>query len=194
MKFTYSCFVALLATVAFTSCSSDDDAVEESISAYAGKYQIVSFESDIAVDLNKDNVASYELVDEINSFNFSELEVRPYGDIDNKAKLLCFGLPKMYMTFEYPSEPEGYAQFSSYGFVTMYEFDVATNTFLMENHSYTEQAYIDNVESNREVTFTSDLVVVDATHLQTSIAKEYYDFITQEWVMLHINVLFEKQF
>lgn len=172
MKLTYSCLVALLATVTFASCSSDDTTVEEAMSAYAGKYQIVSFESDIAVDLNKDNVASYELVDEINSFQFNDLEVRPHANQDNKAKLLSFGLPKMYMTFQFTSIPSGYAEFLSYGFGTMYEFDIATNTFLMENHSYTEHAYIDNVESDREVTFTSDLVVVDATHLQTSIVPK----------------------
>lgn len=186
LKFYFS----LAFLLALLSCSNDEP-LDNQLEQYAGNYQIVSFESNVAVDLNNDGNASEELLDEISSFGRNDLEIRPAVAQTNQAKLLSFFFPKTWITFQYPSSPEGSVEFLDYGFATHYEFD--GSTFLLEDKRYIEASNIDNIETNRTVTITSELQVINSDHLSMSIAKEYYDFSSGEWVLLNIAVTYEKQ-
>ena len=169
------------------SCHSEDI----SNNKYTGHYKIVSFTSNIAVDLNNDNITSFELINEIDSFDYSDLEIRPHTDQTNETKLISFFFPKTELTFQYPSEPNGYVQFIPFGFGTTYEFE--NNTFVLTNNNYIEQAYIDNVESNKIVSLNSNLNIIDDTHLKLLLSKEFYDFNNYNWIMLNIEVFYERK-
>lgn len=162
------------------SCNTDDSSEADK---YAGNYEIISYKSNIPVDLNNDSVISQELRNEINSFKPGDLEIR--------SNLISFFFPKTWISFQYPSEPKGNVEFSDYGFGTNYTYK--NNTFLLENKNYIENSYIDNIESNKNVTINDDLVVIDSNHLKMSISKEYYDFSKEKWIMLDIEIMFEKR-
>ncbi len=180
----------ILLVLVFTNCD-NDDTLNDEYEQYTGNYKIISFKSNIAVDLNNDNITSEELTNEINSFDFNDLEIRPNDYQSNSTKLISFFFPKTWITFQYPSKPEGSVEFLDYGFGTTYKYE--NNSFSLDDNNYIEQSYIDNIESNKSVTINSDLDVVDSTHLKISISKEYYDFITNNWIMLDIDVVYKKQ-
>lgn len=182
----------LITVLSLTFFSCDKDEIQDNeYEQYVGNYKIISFKSNTAVDLNKDNNVSKELVNEIDSFELNDLEIRPNEYQTSSAKLISFSFPKTWITFDYPSEPEGSVEFIGYGFSTIYEY--INSSFSLKQNSYTEESYIDNIESNKNVTITSPLNVIDNNHLKMSIAKEYYDFNSNDWVMLDIEVLYEKQ-
>ena len=172
------------------SCNSDDIS-NDKFEQYTGHYKIVSFIADVAVDLNNDNITSTELTNEINSFDFNDLEIRPHDNLSNETKLIYFFFPKTWITFQYNSEPNGFVEFIPYGFGTRYEFE--NNSFILKNNNYIELSYIDNVESNKTVSINSDLTIIDDMHLELSLNKEYYDFNNDEWIMLNIKVVYEKK-
>lgn len=188
-KFPNPYFIILL-TLFLWNCGDSTD-TDSQLDAYAGNYQIVSFRSDIPVDLNNDGITSQELVNEINSFSSNDLEIRPTDLQSNPTQLALFFFPKTWITFDDPGSPEGHIEFLDYGFSTTYHFD--NNAFYLEDKSYEEEALIDNIESHRAVTLTTDLHVIDGRHLGLSISKEYYDFNANEWVRLAINLIYEKQ-
>ncbi|WP_052184105.1 hypothetical protein [Psychroserpens sp. Hel_I_66] len=172
--------IALL-TLTLINCNSDDSLNNE-YENYTGNYEIISYKSNVAVDLNNDNITSLELTNEIDSFGSNDLEI--------KSNIISLFLPKTWITFQYPSSPEGSVEFIDYGFGTNYQYE--DNSFLIETKSYVEKSYIDNIENDKNVTLTSNLNVVDSNHLKMSISKEYYDFSTNEWIMLNIEIVFEK--
>ncbi len=171
----------ILLSLTLINCNSDDSLNKE-YEKYTGNYEIISFKSNVAVDLNNDYISSKELTNEINSFGLHDLEI--------KSSIISFFFPKTWITFQYPSSPEGSVEFLDYGFGTKYQYE--NNSFSLENKSYVEESYIDNIENNKNVTLISDLNVIDSNHLEMSISKEYYDFRTSEWIMLDIDIIFKK--
>lgn len=169
----------------------NDDPTDDLYKQYSGNYKIVSFKSNVAVDLNKDNIASKELTEEIDSFDLNDLEIRPKEYQSNPAKLISFFFPKTWITFQYPSSPEGSVEFIGYGFSTTYQY--ANNSFSLEDKSYIEESYIDNIKSDKNVIINSDLNIIDSNHLSLSMSKEYYDFNSNDWIMLDIEVVYERQ-
>ncbi|WP_156109116.1 hypothetical protein [Polaribacter sp. Hel1_85] len=171
-----------LFTFMLFSCESDDN-INNEVELYTGRYKIISFKSNTEVDLNNDNISSEELTNEINSFDLNDLEIKP--------NLISFFFPKTWISFQYPSSPEGSIEFIGYGFGTNFEYE--DNLFSLKEKSYIEESYIDNVESNKNVTINCNLIVIDDNHIKTSISKEYYDFNSNNWVLLNIDVIYEKQ-
>ena len=174
------------------SCSEDDNIniTNNEHEKYAGKYNIISFRSDIPVDLNNDGVTSYELTSEINSLGFSDLEIRANrNNSEDFENLLSFFFPKTWISFQtYNSKP--YTQFIDYGFITYYSFK--ENTFKLKKTKYLEEAYIDNVESNKVVKLGNPIKVIDSNHLGFSLFKKFYDFKRGDWVDLNIEIIYEK--
>lgn len=189
-KLLKSCLLTL-STIIFFSCDNSNDDLNNEFELYTGNYKIISFKSNIAVDLNNDNSTSKELINEIDSFDFNDLEIRPNEYQTNSAKLISFSFPKTWMTFEYPSAPEGSVEFVGYGFLTTYEY--VNSSFSLKNNNYIEKSFIDNVESHKKVNINSVINVIDENHLKTSIYKEYYDFNSSNWIMLDIEVVYEKR-
>lgn len=183
----YKLFFLLLIVL---GCEDDDLNDDQEFRKYTGDYIIVSFKSDVAVDLNKDDIASYELTNEINTFGYDDLRIRPNGNESGDKKLLNFLFPKTFITFKSPGQPEGRVEFLDYGFGTFYQFK--DNIFKLKDTSYVEGAYIDNVEADKVVNLDRNLMVVDPDHLKFTIHKEYYDFITDDWIRLNIEVLYKK--
>ncbi len=185
----YKLFLLMLITI---GCESNDlNYDSQKFRKYTGKYTIISFKSDIAVDLNKDNIISTELTNEINSFDYRyDLLIKPTNNKSN-VKLLGFSFPKTYITFESPGQPEGSVQFLSYGFLTPYQFK--DGIFKLKDTTYIEHAYIDKIEADKVVSLNSNLIVVDAHHLKLKLKKEYYDFNTADWIRLNIEVLYKKK-
>jgi len=184
MKF-FNVFFLLLFMM---SCVSEEEA--KNVNLYAGQYKVASFRSDVAVDLNNDKTSSKELTSEINSFGLGDLDIRPGEPQINDAKIISFLFPKTEISFQYNSSPEGFVQFLDYGFITAYDF--TDNAFKLTESSYIEQAFIDNVESNKTVRLNGNLNVVDNTHLKLSLNKAFYDFNRKDWVMLNIEVIYER--
>jgi hypothetical protein len=169
---------------------SDDNSPDKQIAQLSGSYAIVSFQSNIEVDLNNDGESSDELMGEINSFGLNDLEIRPQGQQLNQTQLVSFFFPKTWITFQYPNEPDGYVEFIDYGFGTQY--NLTGETLSLNDRQYIEESFIDNVESNREVRLTSDLRIIDANHLGLSLTKEFYDFNSNDWISLNIEIEYEK--
>lgn len=185
----YKLLFLLLITI---GCESNDlNYDNQEFRKYTGDYIIVSFKSDIAVDLNKDNIISTELTNEINSFGSRyDLLIKPIHNESN-VKLLDFSFPKTYITFESPGQPEGRVSFLGYGFLTSYQFK--NGVFKLKDTTYIEHDYIDNIEADKVVNLNSNLIVVDSNNLKFKLKKEYYDFNTDDWIMLNIEVLYEKK-
>lgn len=187
MKVCKILFLSLLVM----ACDSDDQATDVRYRQYTGNYKIVSFKSDIAVDLDHDGIASNELMDEIGTFDSRyDLKIRPNDNESSKIRLLDFSFPKTYLRFS-PTFPEGRVSFLGYGFTTRYQFE--NSSFKLEDTSYVEHAYINNVEADKTVYLNSHLKILDPTHLTLTINKKFYDFSINEWIMLEIEVVYEKQ-
>jgi len=181
-KLFTSNLIILLALI-FFSCSNHDSTLNNDSELYTGTYKIVSFKSNAEVDLNNDNISSEELTSEINTFDFNDLEIR--------SDLISFFFPKTWISFQFSSSPEGIIEFLDYGFGTTYQYE--NNSFSLKEKNYVEESYIDNIESNKNVRISSNLIVIDSNHLKTSISKEYYDFNSNDWIMLDIEVIYEKK-
>lgn len=187
MKPYFSLFLLL---IVLTACS-NDDSQNEALRQYTGYYSMVSFQSDRSVDLNNDGLRTTQLLDEIKMSNSYDLEIRPLESHSNDSKLISFFFPKTNLTFQYPGEPEGYTEFTNYGFGTQYEF--INNTFQLQLRSYVEQNYIDNIQNDLEVTIESDLIILSENRLRLDISKEFYDYHANEWVRLAIEIIYQKK-
>ncbi len=183
----------LLLIFLLASCTKGNESAIENqeLKKYTGFYEIVSFKSDIAVDLNNDGVSSEELLGEIDYFNFQDLEISPRNDTERPTKLASFFLPKTVLTLDCPGNAEGHATFIKYGFVTSYTLE--EGRIKLTENTYLEETYLDNVKQERVVTIGNDITLVDAQHLKATVAKEYYDFKDKRWKLLHIDVLYEKR-
>ena len=183
----------LILVCILASCKGREPVREsELLAQYAGHYKITSFKSDIAVDLNDDQVSSHELVNEIDGFDFEDLEIRPHPDTDNSTKFISLFLPKTDLTFQFPNHPQGYPRFVKYGFGTRYTLEAGK--IKLEENTYIEKSRVDNEENNRTVTMGEYISLIDAYHLKASVAKEYYDFKDKRWKLLNIEILFEKAY
>ncbi|MGO4772213.1 hypothetical protein ACEN2I_11145 [Flavobacterium sp. W22_SRS_FK3] len=174
-------------------CSSENENTNENVSKYTGNYQIISYKSDIEVDLNDDNIASSELIKEIDYYfieGFPDFEIRPNADTQNEAKLVSLFLPKTNITFQDPGKPQGKVMFSRYGFTSTFNFK--NNNFILNDDQYLESDYIDNVHSNRKTIIDSEINIIDETHLKMKLSKEYYDFKTKKWSLLNILIILKK--
>ena len=183
------CILAL-ATLFFLSCDSEFKP-DNNYEKFTGNYNIISYRSNIPVDLNNDGETSTELVKEIYSFDLPYLEIRPHEYQDNKVKLISFSFPKQDFSFPLPGIKGDHIYFTSSGFGTLYVFEF--NKYKLEQDSYSETHFLDNAYVEMPVELSSDLRVVDDNHMRVFITKKYYDFDTYEWVLLDIEVLYERQ-
>lgn len=184
----------LVLLIIFFGCEENDNNSNPEFRNYTGTYDIVSFKSDIAVDLNNDNILSKELTNEIDSFGdyfFGDLYIRPDNDGFDDVKFISFTFPKTKISFKPLLYPEGDVSFIGFGHSCFYEFE--SGQFILEDKQYIEYAYIDNVESNRTVYLDSELIVKDSTHLELKLRKEFYDFDTTQWLMLNIDIQYKKR-
>ena len=178
----------LLSTILM--CCSDDDSMDNNFAQYTGNYDLVSFRSDMAVNLNGDGTITKELLDEITTLGDLDLEIRPTLSQTNQVKLISFFFPSSRVSFQYPGILEGSVEFFDYGFGTTYEF--LDKNFHLMRYSYSEDLFVDNVQEKRSVFLDSHLSVKKNDQLGISISKEYYDFNTREWIRLNISVTYGK--
>lgn|GEM_PF-407343 len=164
-------------------CKDDDGFSEEDV---VDTYNIVSYIANIPVDLNNDKKTSTNLMDEIEILNKQEnfLEVRP------KVKIISFNFPLTLLNYDYPSIPDGYANFVKYGFAT--STTLSDKVMVIKDSSYTESNYTGNKENKKNVSI-ENLKIIDNNHLSTNITKSYYDFSTKQWIELNIEVIFQKR-
>ena len=175
--------LASILTLTFLGCSDDDDFSKENLVDY---YNIISYKSDKYVDLNNDKKTSTNLMDEIDILNKEEnfLEIRP------NINIISFNIPLTLINYDYPSAPDGYANFVKYGFIT--STTLSDKTFVIKDNIYTESNYSGN-EVNKKNVSIQNLKILDNNQLSTTITKSYYDFNTKRWVELNIEVIFQKK-
>ncbi|WP_282628152.1 hypothetical protein [Empedobacter sedimenti] len=163
-------------------CKDDDDFAKENI---VDTYNIVSYKANTSVDLNNDKKTSTNLMDEIDILGKQDnfLEVRP------KVNTIYFNFPLTIINLDYPSSPEGYADFVKYGFGT--STAISNKAIVIKDNSYTENNYTGNKENKKNV-FIENLKILDNNRLSTNITKSYYDFSTKQWIELNIEVIFQK--
>ncbi len=120
--------LASILTLTFLGCSDDnDDFSKENLVDY---YNIISYKSDKYVDLNNDKKTSANLMDEIDILNKEEnfLEIRP------NINIISFNIPLTLINYDYPSAPDGYANFVKYGFLT--STALSDKVIVIKNNSY----------------------------------------------------------
>ena len=163
-------------------CKDDDDFTKENA---VDTYNIVSYKADKSVDLNNDKKTSTDLMHEIDILNddVGFLEIRP------NANIISFNFPLTLINYDYPSTPDGYANFVKYGFIT--STTLSDKTFVIKDNIYTESNYSGN-EVNKKNVSIQNLKILDNNQLSTTITKSYYDFNTKRWVELNIEVIFQK--
>jgi len=188
---------SLFATVFFVSaisCGSSEDGSEGlgsggkggNASKLGGKYNIISMISDISVDLNNDEVASFDLLTEIDPLVFStaipELEIKPVVINNQLQNMMSFYLPHSNVTGVTPTSPSG-VKFTKAGLGYIYEFDDSTQTISVENNTGGEPAVYGNMEN---------IIVLGNNMLQATFSKYYYDFSGPEWKKLSIVCVYTK--
>lgn len=183
----------LLAILLLYSCNESDSSENDS-NVFTGSYKIISYKSDVAVDLNNDKTTSNNLINEINDYNFNShyaLQVAPTKyTTNNQEKIVSLFLPKTEISFKNSLGTKPYVQFAQYGYLTSYKFE--NNKIYLKENKYVEKAYIDNIESNKNITLSNTIEIIDSIHLKASVQKEYYDFSTNSWKMLNIEIIYEK--
>jgi hypothetical protein len=133
-------FSLILATLLLVSFSNDKETnVDPIIEKIVGNYAVVSFTSNIAVDLNNDDTVSTDLKNQIRNFNSHDLTIRPNPFYLNDIPFISFSIPKTYIEFGSPSFPDGYSAFAKYRFSTYYT--VQNNEIILEESSYIEYVY-----------------------------------------------------
>ncbi len=175
-------FASSIILISF-GCKDDDGFSEEHV---VDTYNIVSYKANIPVDLNNDKKTSTNLMDEIDILDKQEsfLEVRP------KVNSIYFNFPLTIINQDYPSAPEGYANFVKYGFAT--STTLSDEVIVIKDNSYTENNYTGNKENKKNVSI-ENLKILDNNRLSTNITKSYYDFSTKQWIELNIEVIFQKK-
>ncbi|WP_413532033.1 hypothetical protein [Empedobacter brevis] len=163
-------------------CKDDDNFSEENL---VHTYNIASYNADIAVDLNNDKKTSTNLMDEIEILNKRDnfLEVKP------KTNVIYFNFPLTLINLDYPSAPDGYADFLKYGFGT--STTLSDKLIVIKDNSYIENNYVGHEIRKKNVSI-ENLKILDNNRLSTNITKSYYDFNTKQWIELNIEVIFQK--
>jgi len=174
-----------------TSCKGKKDAFIENqeLEKYVGSYEIISFKSDIAVDLNGDGISSRELLDEINNYNFDfkDLEISYYAN--SSTKLISFLIPRTALTFISPDEPS--VQFIKSSFITAYTRE--EDAIRLTENTFAVEEYIGTMKREWTITFGEQIILIDANHLKGTVVKEYYDLKDKRWKLLHIDILYERK-
>lgn len=171
----YFVFILL---IALSSCNQNDTEIEESL--ITGFYKIETMSSDKLVDLNGDTQKSYDLKSEINDY-FNDLaydlEIRPNYTNDTKTKLISLYFPEPYLSYEYPSHPNGFVEYGKSGVGFTYEFK--DNRFLLDG-------------SNNEFVSIDKIELLENGKIKSMISKDYYDFSIQNWTNLKIEIMYSK--
>jgi hypothetical protein len=171
----YFVFILL---ITLSSCNQNGTEIEESL--ITGFYKIETMSSDKLVDLNGDTQKSYDLKSEINDY-FNDLaydlEIRPNYTNDTKTKLISLYFPEPYLTYEYPSHPNGFVEYGKSGVGFTYEFK--DNRFLLDG-------------SNNEFVSIDKIELLENGKISSMISKDYYDFSIQNWTNLKIEIMYSK--
>ncbi|WP_141719738.1 hypothetical protein [Roseivirga misakiensis] len=166
------------AILIFTSCDNEDSDVD--INTISGFYSIESMTSAVAVDLNGDDEKSTDLKSEIvDYFNDQsyDLEIRPNATNDTEFKLISIYFPEPNLSFDYPSQPDGYVEYAKNSVGYQYEFDNSEFKLMPSDNEFIE---------------VLSLELVDQGKIQSTISKDYYDFEIQDWRTLKINIIFSR--
>lgn len=173
---------SFLILINFGCKDNDDDFSEDNV---VDTYNIVSYKADKSVDLNNDKKLSTNLMNEIfilsNENNY--LEVRP------QKNMIYFNFPLTVINYDYPSSPDGYADFVKYGFGT--STAISNKEIVIKDNEYVEENYIGN-DLNKKNVSINNLKILDNNRLSTTITKSYFDFNSKEWIELNIEVIFQK--
>ncbi|RNI28700.1 hypothetical protein [Rufibacter latericius] len=183
-------FSALISFLAFPSCSDDEE--QDARPSIAGFYQFVSVTSATAVDLNKDGVASTNLMQEIEDYDFNypfaKLELRPTKYNTENHKLLDISFPHPNLTPYTDINSQAivlHTTNSLNGTGYTYTYDEKTKAIGIvrpANHAQTE------AEWGR----LNSLTVLGTNQLTAKVTKDYYDFQINGWRELNITVVYEK--
>ena len=171
-------YLVFIMLIALSSCTQHDAEIEESL--ITGFYKIETISSNKLVDLNGDSQKSYDLKSEINDY-FNDLaydlEIRPNYTNDTKTKLISLYFPEPYLTYEYPSHPNGFVEYGKSGVGFTYEFK--DNQFLLDG-------------SNKEFVTIEKIERLQNGTIKSIISKDYYDFSIENWTNLKIEIVYSK--
>jgi hypothetical protein len=175
MKFS-TFFCTCLSVVLLTSCNNDSE--NEEAVPFLGRYKFVSMTSDVAVDLDNNGVTSTDMMSEIPYyFNDYSTDLIIRNNLFNSAD---FYLPHCNVYFDYPSEPNGFTEFSNCGF--SYEIKYRKNTGAIDI------IIPENTEQYREEFGTPlSLERLGEYKLRATIHKQYYDYNSAAWKWLRVT-------
>ena len=178
----------------FLSCSTDDS--DGFVDALSGYYKIVSVTSDTPLDLNNDGFSSHDFYAEISGlhtttngdkFQFYDfesiqnyMEIRPTELQNNKAQLIDFKFPHQYIGYMSDNTPFLHEYLRSF---INYSYKIVDNQVQLSN------GYLDEVEGIGEVT---SLHVLDENYLKATMIKNIFDFQTNQWVKVQLDVTYLK--
>ena len=129
MKIQTLHIVFILLALCLYNCSDDD--IEDPLKNLRGSYNITSAISNIPVDLNDDGVSSVDLVNEINAFGNSDLEIRPYSSTDSITPFIKFYIPASYVVSEDFLWISTYTNFLRVSYTTEHEFN--SSSFMLDD-------------------------------------------------------------
>ncbi len=171
-------YVILSLSTITISCSKDDYEIQRY--AFAGFYQVQTMQSDKLVDLNGDSQKSRDLKSEINNYfnDFKyDFEIRPNQTNDTEDKLISIYFPEPSISFDYPSSPNGSVEYARNVVGFRYEYQNKQFKLFQTDNEF---AVIDKIE------------LLDSGKIKSTIHKDYYDFETQNWINLKIEIEYVK--
>ncbi|WP_350293529.1 hypothetical protein [uncultured Croceitalea sp.] len=160
------------------SCESDDTNLD--LKKIQGFYKIDKIYSDQEVDLNGDAVRSTNLKREINDyFNnlFYDLEIRPNYTNKTDTELITLSYPQPNLSFDYPSQPDGFIEYARQGI--SFHYKLVDNTFIFD--------------ANDEFIKINKLELLQPGNVIAHFSKIYYDFSTQNWTEIKIIAIYKRQ-
>lgn len=177
-------FYFLFLTLSF--CSSDDNTEIDYAKKIVGDYKLMSMESDIAVDLNLDDFAQKDLIEEIDcihhdSFEFFDITIRTNGS----SRFLQYNVVHSY-SVRYEQPPYNYQCFSSESMSYNFNYDerkileITNRDFISERENeYGKLLAIDYLESEKKITTKIEKEIYTSegwkTLIITSVYKNIYD-------------------
>jgi len=160
------------------SCSNDDEI--NSIPEYSGIYNIQKFNSNKAVDLNNDGVSSENLMIETDNYfskkNNYDLEILP--NQDNNEKIIVF---------EMPHRNPDFVNSDNSNEIDQKFHEISFSTFYNNSEKITLEL-VDFEQAGRIKNFK----IIDNKTVQLNLEKEYYNFESNSWEQLSIEVEYKK--
>lgn len=178
MKYLISS-VTLFVCLLIISCNKNDENTNELF--FSGFYKIDKMQSLELIDLNNDGQFSYDLKNEIDNYfnnDVYDLEIRPNYTNDTQDKLISIYLPEPYLYFDNPSNPNGYVEYARGAFGITYE--------------YNENILLNDQSESTEIGLVTAFELIENSQIKATISKKYYDFGSNAWKDLNIEIVYIK--